>query len=430
MDAEPIRRPRVARETRLLLGVAVLAVVALWALARLRFPERSPSQQVVAPILAPLIARQGFAGLESQLSDATARIGPSLAVVRAGAGDRQRGHAHHAALRLQREVGVWFAGRDDAIVPDAGIRPITRDVTGLTIVTMPQGPAAPVAASWFRGDPVAPRYVLQTSASEAGVALAPVLVGGLVPEDAALWTGSLWRASTGTGLTPGSFLFTPDGEWIGLAVMREGRPAIVPADVVARLADARLAQSGGAMTLGVHVQAMTPALAELLAFPNGVAVTHVDADGPAADILQVGDVVHAADGRPLPTLEHWHRLAADLGPRPVELAVWRAGASRTLALTPGPLVAPAAPAPPAATSRPPGLGLRRVPGQGSVVTALPPESPLAAAGVRVGDLITRLGDTDAPTPAAVRAALAAPNATGVLAAVTRDGTHALVVIAP
>lgn len=428
MDAEPVRRPRVARETRLLLGVAVLAVVALWALARLRFPERSPSQQVVAPILAPLVARQGFTGLESQLSEATGRIGPSLAIVRAG--ERHGVDAYHAALRLQSDVGVWFSAGDDAGARGAGIRPLAADVTGLTIVTVPPGPAAPVAMSWFRGDPVAPRYVLQTSASEVGVALAPVLVGGLVPEDAALWTGSLWRASTGAGLTPGSFLFTPDGEWIGLAVMRQGHPAIVPADLVTRLADARLARTGGAMTLGVDVQGMTPALGGFLAFPNGVAVTHVDAGGPARDILQIGDVVHAADGRPLPTLEHWQRVVADLGPQPIQLAVWRAGQTRTLALTPAPVTAPAAPSPPAASSRPPGPGLRSVPGKGSIVTAVPPESPLATAGLRAGDLITRLGDTDAPTPAAVRAALAARNAAGVLAAVTRDGTHTLVVIVP
>jgi hypothetical protein len=430
VDTESVRRPRVARETRLLLGVAVLAVVALWALARLRFPDRSPSQQVVAPILAPLVARQGFAGLEGQLSDATARLGPSMVIVRTAAGPRSGAGVPQVALRLQKEIGVYLAAGDGALAADAGVLPIARDVTGLRVVAVPPGPAAPVAVSWFRRDPLAPRYLLQTSASDAGVSLSPVLVGGLVPEDAALWTGSLWRASTGAGLTSGSFLFTPDGEWIGLAVTRGGRPAIAPAELVVRLAEARLTRTDGAeLTLGVDVQAMTPALAGLLAFPNGVAVTRVQADGPAHGILHVGDVVHAADGRPLPTLEHWRRHLADLGARPTNLAVWRDGESRILAVTPGPLVPAPGPAP-AVTSRPPGLTLRLVPGQGSVITALPPDSPMAEAALRVGDLITRLGATNAPTPGDVRAALAARGAPGLLVAFTRDGQPALTVIAP
>jgi hypothetical protein len=110
METLPARRPRVARETRLLISVALLAVVALWALARLRFPERSPAQQVVPPILAPLVARQGFTGLESQLSDSTSRISPSLAAIAVEAADGSS-RRYAAAVRLHDEVVVSWRPR-------------------------------------------------------------------------------------------------------------------------------------------------------------------------------------------------------------------------------------------------------------------------------------------------------------------------------
>jgi hypothetical protein len=147
---------------------------------------------------------------------------------------------------------------------------VARDVTGLAVLRLSPGPAAPVALSWFRRDLAVSRYLLQTSASEAGVSLAPVLVGGLVPEDAPLWAGQVWRTSVASGLTPGAVVFTLDGEWIGVAVLHGGRPVIVPADVVARLAEAQLSRApAGAMTVGIEVQAMDASLRDLLAFRMG-----------------------------------------------------------------------------------------------------------------------------------------------------------------
>ena len=57
MDAE-VRRPRVARETRLLLTVALLAVVALWALSRLRY------HQMFAPKIVERILKTAPAGAD------------------------------------------------------------------------------------------------------------------------------------------------------------------------------------------------------------------------------------------------------------------------------------------------------------------------------------------------------------------------------
>jgi hypothetical protein len=47
-------RPRVSRETRLLLAAGVMAVAALWLLARIRFPERPVSPNPVPSVLSQL----------------------------------------------------------------------------------------------------------------------------------------------------------------------------------------------------------------------------------------------------------------------------------------------------------------------------------------------------------------------------------------
>ena len=56
-------RPRVSRETRRLLVAAGLALLALWILARLRFPERPPSPNPVAPVLTQISPPTTFTGL-------------------------------------------------------------------------------------------------------------------------------------------------------------------------------------------------------------------------------------------------------------------------------------------------------------------------------------------------------------------------------
>ncbi len=49
---------------------------------------------------------------------------------------------------------------------------------------------------------------MQTTASAAGTSLVPVLVGGLSPSDAPLWSGVAWVPGTSAGLVPGAILFT------------------------------------------------------------------------------------------------------------------------------------------------------------------------------------------------------------------------------
>ena len=54
METGSAYRPRVSRETRLLLTAGVLAVAALWLLARIRFPERPATPNPVPAVLSQL----------------------------------------------------------------------------------------------------------------------------------------------------------------------------------------------------------------------------------------------------------------------------------------------------------------------------------------------------------------------------------------
>lgn len=429
-----VRRPRVPRETRLLFTAALLAVVALWALARLRFPDSAPAGQIVPPILAPFVARQGFFALESQLAEVSTRTAPSLEAIAIGDPDRVASTVrtrHVPALRLHDDVAVVLLGHAEG---QAAV--IVRDeATGLAVLRVTPGPAAPIAQAWPRRDSMLSRFVMQTMASAAGTSLAPVIVGALTPAEAPLWAGALWVPNTVSELVPGAFLFTLEGEWIGLVVRHHDGLAIAPAELVSRLAEARLSRAGqGAVSLGVEVQAVTPALGQVLGQSTGVAVTWVGPEGPARASLRVGDVLQAADDRPLPTIEHWRRHLADLGPNPTVLTVWRAGQSTAVSVSP--VAVPAftgslASAAPPAARRAFGVTARRVPGVGAAITALQPRSVAETADLRVGDVITYFGTLSAPTPAQVRMlADAAPSGESLLVAVMRDGAHHLTVVTP
>jgi hypothetical protein len=53
MDPVNSARPRVSRETRMLITTIVISIVALWVLSRVRFPDREAATAPVPPILAP-----------------------------------------------------------------------------------------------------------------------------------------------------------------------------------------------------------------------------------------------------------------------------------------------------------------------------------------------------------------------------------------
>src|SRR5688572_31424315 len=74
MDSVHAHRPRISRETRLLVTTAVVAVMTLWALARVRFPDQPAPSNPVAPIFTQLSARPAFDELAAEIADLQPRI--------------------------------------------------------------------------------------------------------------------------------------------------------------------------------------------------------------------------------------------------------------------------------------------------------------------------------------------------------------------
>lgn len=404
MELSRPQRPRVSRETRLLLSTAFLAILALWILARLRYPDQ-PAATPVQPLLTQLGARASFDNLASELAELRPRLEPLVA---------------GRALRVRPDAALVLVGADPgsdpASDPLVGLDP----ATGLAVVRAPLLPAPP-PVPWRPADLQRPRYLVAADLSAGTLALRPVLVGPLVPTASPLWREPVWLLPAGADLKAGLFVFTTDALLAGLVVDLADRAAIVPGTMLLQEADRLLAagvRTPGAF--GFAVQALTPPVAKATGASEGVVVTWIDPDGPSADTLAVGDVIVAADGQPVATPLHWTaRAARAAAGSVVTVRVRRGGEVRDLGLI-------AAPVPPAAAAESAilGLMLRAAPDGGSAVVEVEAGSAADRAGLQAGDTITRIGDISAPSPAAVRRAFdRAPAGTAVLVAYTRNRAH-------
>jgi S1-C subfamily serine protease len=208
------------------------------------------------------------------------------------------------------------------------------------------------------------------------------------------------------------------------AVIADGPgAAIVPATTLRADVD-RLREgpmSGGGV-LGVDVQELTPPLSAATRAASGVIVSWVDPEGPAAGTLMVGDVIEAADGKPMESPAHWRVHETRLAPgRGVMLRVRRGGELLELGVT-------AAPRRTIERGDALGLTMRSVPG-GTQVVRVDAGSAAHRAGIEAGDLITSAGSIHQPAPGQVRAAYAeARDARLVLLAITRGSAHHVVVL--
>ena len=422
METSSPYRPRVSRETRLLLTVGVLAVAALWLLARIRFPERPVTPNPVPSVLSQLASGPKYDDLAGEIAQLQTRVQPSLLALDVSAAALGSLRTSHwtAAIRLRDDLAV-------TLVPPGSIRERWNDATilahdaasGLAVARVPiQVPTFP-PVPWTPRQPQQSRYLVASDVSPDGVSLRPVFVGSFDPIDSPLWSEPLWAVPGRTDLALGSFLFTSSAELVGLVIAHGGGLAIVPGGTVLAEADRLLAMPPGpAGTIGIEVQDLTQPVASVTGAPMGVVVTWVDADGAGREQLMTGDVIEAVDGRALATRQHWDVRVARLSVgETLTLRVRRRGELREMAL-----VASAPAAQPASPLL--GLTLRGRARIGAEVIRVERASAADRAGLTVGDVITLVADVSAPTPAQVMRSFASVGqGQRVMVAVTRGDAH-------
>jgi S1-C subfamily serine protease len=415
-------RPRVTRETRLLLTAGVLAVAALWLLARVRFPDRPVTPNPVPSVLSQLASGPKYADLAAEVAQLQSRLQPSLFVLDLppAASSAAPESQPPVAVRLGGDLAVTLLAEGSSRGPWKAAVLRGRDrASGLAVVSAPSGSSGPVLATWTPRRMQQPRYFVATEVARTGVSLRPVFVGSLDPVHSPLWTEPVWAAPPRSDLTPGSVLFTSNAELVGMVVASAHERVIVPGATLLAEADRLLAvPESPAGTLGLQVQTMTEALSAVTGAPFGVIVSWVDKDGAAKGQLMVGDVIEVVDSRKIESRQHWDsRMARLTEGETVTLRARRHGEIREVWLVASALT-------PAPSNLPLGLALRERAKVGAEVTRVDRPSAGEKAGLAVGDVITLVAGISSPTSAHIREAFAlAEEGQRVMIAVTRGDTH-------
>jgi len=409
-----------SRETRQLLTAALLALVSLWVLARIRFPDQQTSPNPLPALLPQLAPAPRFANLAGEIGDLQKRLSGSWLVVTASLWSGQTGEMTRRALpalRFRSDVALVLVSGGERLSLAEDVIAADRP-TGLTVVRADTGTQNPAVTQWAPPDLDGPHYLMATATTPAGVSLRPVLVGSLHQTRSSAWSGPIWAVPAGTDLETGSILFTTSGELAGVATREANGPVIVPGGVV--IADAtRLMQLGSppGADLRIDVQPLTDALARATGSVAGVVVAWVDPAGPSARQLMIGDVIESLNGRTVANVREWDVLMMRLSVTTLDLRVRRRGQPADVRVT---LPSPEASASAASL----GLVLTSVPGVGAAVVEVERGSAADAARLRTGDIITAVGGLRTPTPAQVRNAFAAAAPGGaIILALTRGDTH-------
>ncbi|HEY6347058.1 MAG TPA: PDZ domain-containing protein [Bryobacteraceae bacterium] len=197
--------------------------------------------------------------------------------------------------------------------------------------------------------------------------------------------------------------------------------------------------------LGVGLREIGPDRAKALKLPEeaGVEVTQVYENSPAASAgLMAGDVVLEYNGQRVEGMEQFARLVRETpAGREIKLQIFRNGGTQTIAVRLGPrppetLYKLAPPNPPASLTpfRPysgavMGLETEALSGQlanyfgvkeGVLVKSVNANSPAERAGIKAGDVITRVGDANVTSPVEIASQLRLRPGQSVSVTLTRD----------
>jgi PDZ domain len=402
-------QPVISRETRRLLITIVLAVAALWVLARIRFQERPVTSTPVPNVFAQLRPASSYGDLARLIAE----IRPGItAAVSASAGGG-------AALRIREDAAVTLQpGRADTLLS-------SDRATGLAIVRYERGDM-PGLMPWAPRLLDYPRYLVAADLTGEHVALRPVFIGGLFPVASPIWSGELWALPRATAIAPGTFVFTTEGALAGLTVSHDGQPAIVPAALLLSAVEQLQQQSGEAGDLGIAIQPLSSAIASATGAATGVVISTVDPAGAAAGSLLATEVIEAIDGQDMRTPDHWRaRVARVSAGDTLTLRVRGGKGVRDVRLT----AAPSSPAAEPAGDASLGLKLRAIPKVGAEVLSVQPRSRADRAAIRQGDVITVVGGLPSPTPLQVMGAFTSlPERGSLLVAIASGNEHRVVVV--
>lgn len=414
-------RPRVSRETRRLLAAAGLALLALWILARLRFPERPVSANPVAPVLTQISPPTTFGGLAQETARVEQRIAPLVSMVTWQPPGADRVRAYPA-----------WPWRDDlaiAMLPSASTVPAREEIravdppTDLALVRVSRSEGSP-GTIWTPDRLDVPRYLFAVTPAGSRPAVIPVYVSSLEPQRSPAWSTEVWRVPAAGGLIPGALVFTAAGEWLGIAANENGESLIIPATALLRLAAQMSQPRNPPGELGIQVQHLDAALATEIGVHtgSGVVVAWVDPHGPAAKALETGDVIEAINDASTPTAFAWLVHVSRLGAgEKATLKVRRAGELHDITIS----------ATPPRPARSTALGLTLVParGLGSRITQVAAHTAGDRAGLQAGDIVTVAGDDVEPSPLLVRRLFDDAHAGGaILLTIRRGATYRLVVL--
>jgi hypothetical protein len=253
-----IPEERSGREIRLLVLVIIVAVAGLLVLARFRFP--AAEIVTVSPTPTPLeriIAHGPFDELAGAVAAAVARATPLVVVVEfESAPDpaSKKGNETPAASPpaiIRRSIPALRVAPDRlfSILP-SGMHPVSvngrmpqvlgqdpRRAVVLLAAPLPPTAAPPHAVDFSSAisSLSAYRYVVAVEAADAGpagrLAFLP-RVDALTTEP---WDSPIWRIGGHSDVQPGSFLFTMDGQLVGMAVPQGDGVAILTAAMIDRL---------------------------------------------------------------------------------------------------------------------------------------------------------------------------------------------------